>query len=139
MAAASEHEMADLLEMLENTRDDKSRLRFVKAWLVVCKPWQSRNDAQSKPACRLSDHKLNCEQAVAILKQLFGLGDVAIQAAKVCVPPAARISHATGFCRSSTRSWWMPSASQALFCLTDFNMMTRELMQQKRSGCSQAC
>ncbi len=31
---ATEHEMADLLEVLTNNRDDKSRLRLLKAWWV---------------------------------------------------------------------------------------------------------
>lgn len=34
MAAA--HEFSELLQMLENSLDDKSRLRFLKAWCVLC-------------------------------------------------------------------------------------------------------
>jgi hypothetical protein len=92
MAAATDHAMSDLLEVLQNTREDRSRMRFIKAWWaslsltrslssVTARGWSLKTGRASW--LRLSDHRLSCAQAVLILKQLFGLGDVGVQAAVV--------------------------------------------------------
>lgn len=36
--------------------------------------------------CRLTDHKLNCEQTKAVLATFFGLGDVRVNAVRAIYP-----------------------------------------------------
>eukprot|EP00039_Didymoeca_costata_P030910 m.32069 g.32069 ORF g.32069 m.32069 type:complete len:99 (+) comp8375_c0_seq1:86-382(+) len=63
---ATEKEFTDFVEQFTAMSEDKSRMRLLKAWLT--------------------DHKLSCEQAAKVLKELFGLGDVAVKAATLMHP-----------------------------------------------------
>lgn len=59
-------EFIDFKEQFIGMRDDKSRLRLLKAWL--------------------SDHTLSCAEAAELLQSLFGLGNIAILAATAIQP-----------------------------------------------------
>eukprot|EP00040_Diaphanoeca_grandis_P019824 m.105009 g.105009 ORF g.105009 m.105009 type:complete len:99 (+) comp27611_c0_seq1:127-423(+) len=73
MEAADPKEFEDFKQQLTAMQIDKSRLRLLKAWL--------------------SDHAVTCTQAVEVLKVLFGLGDVAVQAAVLIHPKLVDPQH----------------------------------------------
>eukprot|EP00047_Mylnosiga_fluctuans_P014302 m.37280 g.37280 ORF g.37280 m.37280 type:complete len:97 (+) comp5437_c0_seq1:1447-1737(+) len=64
--ATDAHAFADFKSMITETRDDKSRLRLLKAWI--------------------GDHKVSCAQTGELLATFFGLGDTKVQAAVAAYP-----------------------------------------------------